>query len=296
MTSLPLRHQGKVRDSFDGTTTPRTFLIVATDGLSTHNVVHKSVVPGKGQILTAMTVFWATEVFIGIPHHVVAFGKRIYDHLPRDRSYPPDLHLRSLVVKELKMSPHEFVERWRMGGSLWTKYYSRGLPDPYGLSLPPGLQLMSPLDPPAFTPTNKSDTDDPENSLEVERDCPEEVRVVRAAHSQGRAWALRCGFEILDAKAEVGRDSDGVVRLGDEFLTGDCCRIARASEIVIGKNPPWADKEIFRQDAERQWGGATSGPPLEFSDEVIKKGMAAYSDVFEALSGSSLQNFWDNHD
>ncbi len=289
---LPLRHQGKVRDSFNGTLTPHTFLMVATDHASTHNVEHVSLIPTKGQILTALTVFWILEVLADIPHHVVAYGRKIYEHLPRDRNYPNDLHLRALIVLVLMMSPHEFIFRARMAGSLWKKFYSKGLPNPYGLDLPPGLQLMSPFDGSISTPTDKSATDEPENSAEIERSCPEEVVLMREVYRRGRTHAASVGIDIVDFKGEAGRDQDGHCRLADEFLNGDCCRFVRMNQIVIGQDPPWADKEILRQNAELQWGGKTTGLPLVFPDTVIGATVGAYRDMFQVLArGRTLEQF-----
>ncbi len=291
LSVLPLRHQGKVRDSFNGTLTPLTFLQLQTDAMSTHNVMHLSDIPGKGEILTALTVFWTLDALADIPHHVMAYGRNIYDHLPRDRSYPEGTHLRGLIVRELNMSPHEFIVRARMAGSLWAKYYSKGMPNPYGLELPVGLQLMSPFDPPIFTPTEKSETDPPERSSEVEASCSEEVSLMREVYRRGRKVAASVGVDIVDFKGEAGRDQDGQVRLADEFLTPDCCRFVLESQIVIGRNPPWMDKEIVRQEAELLWGCQKSGPPLTFSPQVIKATIGAYRDFFQRVTGRTLEQF-----
>jgi phosphoribosylaminoimidazole-succinocarboxamide synthase len=285
-----LFHQGKVRDTYR-TDVPGTLLVVATDRLSTHNVVHESLVPAKGQILTALTVFWGEEVLLGITSHLLAFGQRIYDYLPADRTYPDDLHLRGIIVDRLTMIPYEMIFRGRMAGSLWKDFYRHGLPNPYGAMIPPGLQLMDPFETPVFTPTEKSEDDDPVSALTVEREYPRAVKLARDVYQQGRMYALRRGLEIVDAKIEMGLNECDSVVLADEFLTPDCCRFVYNSDIEPGKEPPWADKEIFRQDAVRQWGWASSGPPLTFPEEVIAEGAAAYCGVFETLTGQTLEEF-----
>lgn len=90
---------------------------------------------------------------------------------------------------------------------------------------------------------------------------------------------------------ECGRDKDGILYLADEWLTGDSSRFVDINDIVLGKMPPWKDKEILRQDAVKQWVG---GPkvPLEFSDEVLKKTSDAYHEIFEQLTGGTLEQFW----
>jgi len=291
MDCLPLRYQGKVRDSFNGTTMPDTFLIVATDAVSTHNVAHKSLVPDKGQLLNALSIFWIQEALKDIPHHIVAFGKEIYAHLPKGRAYPEDLHLRAIVVKELDMVPVEFIYRKRLAGSLYDKFYSKGLLNPYGIELEPNLSLMHPFDNPLFTPTTKTKTDDPLNTFTVEYLCPEETELTYGVYAAGFAYAKKRGIEIIDTKMECGRDKDGVLCLGDEWLNGDSSRFVDPDIIALDKMPPWQDKEIVRQDAVKQWAG---GPkvPLEFSDEVLRKTSQAYHDIFEQLTGGTLEQFW----
>lgn len=288
--NLSLLHQGKVRDTF-ATNTPGTRLIVATDGVSTHNVAHLSPIPMKGWVLNAASIFWATEVFPDIPTHIIAYGFGIYEFLPKDRIYPPDLHLRSIVARDLRMDPYEYIFRARMAGSLWNNYYKLGLPNPYGLDLPEGLQLMSLFDQPIFTPTEKSETDDPVESDVIEDAYSDSVALMREVYRRGREFALKRGIDIIDFKGEAGRDTDGVLRLGDEWLTGDCCRFVRSEDIVIGQEPPWMDKELVRQAAMKQWNGDKNRPPLTFSPEVLSKTSEAYLDLFQTLTGLSLPQY-----
>ncbi len=291
MDCLPLRHQGKVRDSFNGTTTPGTFLIVTTDAISTHNVQHKSCVPDKGKILNALSIFWIQEVLKDIPHHVVAFGKEIYNHLPKNKKYPEDLYMRGIIVKELEMIPVEFIYRKRLAGSLYDKFYKNGLQNPYGIELEPNLPLMHAFDVPVFTPTTKTETDDPLDSFTVEYLCPKEIALTLSVYQLGFDYAKDCGIEIIDTKMECGRDKDGVLCLGDEWLTGDSSRFVASGVTALGKTPPWQDKEIVRQDAVKQWAG---GPkvPLEFSDKVLQKTSGVYHDIFTKLTGVTLEQFW----
>jgi phosphoribosylaminoimidazole-succinocarboxamide synthase len=107
----------------------------------------------------------------------------------------------------------------------------------------------------------------------------------------GYDFALSKGIEIIDFKAEVGIDSSGQIRLGDEWLTGDCCRFVETDKIVVGQEPPWADKQIVRDAAVELWGGKKSGPPLEFPEDVIQKCSSAYRNVFERITGNTLEGF-----
>ncbi len=292
LDNLELWHQGKVRDTYVIPDHPDKLLVVATDRISTHDVVHHNAVPGKGEILTAMTVFWQHCVFRNIPTHIVVFGRDIYEYLPKDRVYPDNLHLRSIVVRKLEMIPFELIFRVRMAGSLW-RAYREGKPNPYGLVLPDGMQLMDQFAEPVFTPTEKSETDDPVASTLLTEDARYQGAVALAlrAYNQGRLYAYGQGIEIIDAKFEVGLDADGNPVLADEWLTGDCGRFVRSSDIRIGKEPPWMDKEIFRQEAALQWGPDGKKYPLVFPEEVVVAGTAAYREVFALPSRSTLEEF-----
>ncbi|MFC1615111.1 phosphoribosylaminoimidazolesuccinocarboxamide synthase [Patescibacteria group bacterium] len=291
LSCLPLRHQGKVRDSFNGTTTPGTFLIVATNAISTHNVAHKSLVPDKGQLLNALSIFWKLEALKDVRTHIVAFGWDIYKHLPKGRSYPDDLHLRAVVVKVLDMVPVEFIYRDRLAGSLYDKFYTKGLPNPYGIELEQGLQLMHKFDTPIFTPTDKSETDEPLNSSDVALKYSEATSITRNVYELGFDYAKARGIDIIDTKEEGGYAEDGEFYLGDEWLNGDSSRFVASDAIIVGKMPPWQDKEIARQWAIKHWAGGKK-VPLEFPDVVLQQTSAAYHGIFEQLTGGTLEQFW----
>lgn len=286
-------HQGKVRDTFL-TVVPGALLLVATDQISTHNVVHESRIPLKGQVLTAISKFWSHELCDEdiVRHHILASGQGIRDFLPKiDRPYPEDIHLRSIVVKELRMTPIEFIFRRRMAGSFWGDCYSKGIPNPYGVELPDGLEFMSPIEPAIFTPTDKSETDDPLNANAVRLTYPWQVEVAEELYRRGIKHALRCGIDIIDTKLEIGIDQYGDVIVGDEILTPDSSRFVQSADIVVGQEPPWADKQIVRDEAVRLWGGKKKGPPLTFSKEIIERTTETYLRVFRQLTGMSLADF-----
>lgn len=292
VSSLELIHQGKVRDSYAIPGYPDHMLMVATDAISTYNVSHVSLVPQKGQLLTALSLFWANERFPNLKTHITAFGREIYDYLSEEE-YPDDLHLRSLVVRKLHMVPYELIGRARMAGSLWSKYYSKGLPNPYGIELPDNLELMSEFDGgPIFTPTDKSVTDEPVPEYVLRAMLnPQIITLAMSTYDYARNYALSKGIDIIDFKIEVGLDAHGYIYLADEWLNGDCCRFVKSDYIEVGKEPEWADKEIFRQDTLRQWDGKKEGPPLVFSPEVIEKGLVAYHWVFRQLTGRPLAQY-----
>lgn len=286
--SLKCLHQGKVRDTYGVPKEPDLLLVYATDRISTHNKVHLSTIKNKGYALTALTIFWMSMQLRGIDTHLVTYGKGIYAYLPGG-DYPADLHLRAIIVRKVVVDPFEMIFRSRMAGSLWKDYYSKGLPNPYGFTLPQGLELMSLFEPTIFTPTEKSETDDPVNTTEIILDYNDAYLVASEAYEQGRAYAATKGIEIIDGKFETSGDM-----LVDECLTPDACRFVRAGTIVVGQEPAWMDKEHVRREAERVWNG---GPkvPLRFSDEVCTETTRIYEEIVHTLTGLTLTGFQEEH-
>jgi phosphoribosylaminoimidazole-succinocarboxamide synthase len=283
---LPLFHSGKVRDTYEIPEHPDLLLMVASDRLSTHNVVHESPVPGKGELLTALTLFWTFDVLRGFKTHLVAWGQEIYHYVPAlDRSMK--LHLRAFVVWRKRPEPIEFIYRRYLAGSL-AEACKRG-EDPYDLHLAADLPRMHRFDEPVFTPTEKSDADDPTSPAGVEREYPASSEVTSLAFESIEKHLASKDITLIDAKFEA----DGAV-LVDEWGTGDCCRLAWTTYIVPGEDPPWLDKEDFRKEAMRMWDGGKK-VPLRFSDEAIRRGISRYKEAFVAITDQHLFAFQRDH-
>jgi phosphoribosylaminoimidazole-succinocarboxamide synthase len=289
-------NQGKTRDLFS--VRPRggrgdMLHIFATNRLSTHNIVHQSEIPKKGEVLTALTVFWLTEVFNAaqIPHHLVDYGKGIYSWLDEAKVvYPRDAHLRSMIVHKLPVKPVEFIFRARMSGSFYKDYYKKGLPDPYGLNIEPGMELMTKFPEPVFTPTEKSETDDPLHSRTVVFLEADAYKLARNAFVLTRNYLSARNIDLIDGKSEVGVGLDGKPCMIDEICTPDCSRYCLSSDVQIGVEPAWLDKELARIEAVRIWGGGTK-VPLIFSSAVVNKLTDTYLGLFESVTGRSLDDF-----
>lgn len=282
-------HQGKVRDTFAVPGRPDLLLLVATDRISTHNIIHRSTIPGKGIALTALSVFWMEKLrkeYL-IPTHLRDYGTGIYGYFPKG-DCPDDLHRRAIIVGKADVIPIEFIFRERMAGSLWKDFYSKGLPNPYGLILPAGLGLMSPFHAPAFTPTRKSEHDEPVPADETERNYPEASELALTAYDVIHDHAFRKGIEIIDGKEEIGIDRvSGRITLIDECGTPDCCRFIEAGSAVVGEEPRWLDKQFVREEAERAWAGGKK-VPLEFTDAVISETSGRYREIVTRLTGVDL--------
>ena len=288
--TLPLFSQGKVRDTFSIPGHDSLLLMVATDRLSTHNIVHRSLIPGKGMILNALSIFWVKEILRYYPTHLMTYGKKIYDYLPVGVSYPEDLHQRAVIVKKLEIIPIEFIWRCRMIGSLYDNFYSKGKENPYGLFLPLNMRKMDCFNVPIFTPTEKSETDDAVLSSEERMNFSRAVHLTRKVYEAGRMYALKKGVDIIDYKGEVGKNGKGKHYIADEILTPDCCRFVLGSDIKIGDDPKWMDKELFRIHARKVWGTGKK-EPIDFPSNVIDKGLERYKNLFEVITGGSLEAF-----
>lgn len=297
LNNIRLIHQGKTRDTYEARTRPGVAnpdrLIVATNRLSTHNVIHQSVIPYKGEVLTALTVFWMVDVLekAGLSHHIVAYGIRIYDHLPGTRSdYPKDLHHRAIIVRHLDMLLVEFVFRAYLAGSLYDKYYSKRFHNPYGIFIEAGMSVMSEFKPPIFTPTDKSETDEPLRAVEVDGMYPDATMLASKAFDITRAYMRSRGLEQIDGKLEIGLDQDGNPVIGDEHSL-DSTRVCELNAIKPGTLPAWFDKQMARDEAERIWGSGQK-VPLEFSPKLVTKLSDRYLEGFERIVGMPLGQFW----
>lgn len=278
---LPHSHSGKVRDTYLVPAHPELLLMVASDRISTHNVVHKSLVPQKGELLTALSVFWHKSGLLGNTH-IVAAGNGIWKYLD-SRRFDGELEKRALIVKRAKPIPVEFVWRRYLTGSL-EKAYQRG-EDPYGIVLPADLPNMYRFPNPIFTPTDKSATDDPLLASDVTfHHAAAVIRTCNAFLAMER-YLLSVGITLIDGKFEATNDM-----LIDEFGTGDCCRMAWTAHMEEGKTPPWLDKEIIRAAAEAMWQGGKK-VPLTFPEYVTAEGIRRYHDAFEAITRKSLKDF-----
>ncbi|PIP55672.1 MAG: hypothetical protein CO183_02525 [Candidatus Zambryskibacteria bacterium CG_4_9_14_3_um_filter_42_9] len=289
--SLPLVYQGKIRETYS---LPNgNLLVVASDRLSTHNIVHKSTVSLKGEIISALTIFWIREILDAnqIQHHLIASGRNIYEYLPEKYSDNLNsLQYRAIVVKKLEMLPVEFIFRGYLAGSLYKEFYAKRRFNPYGIILPARLPRMKLFDEPLFTPTDKSETDDPLNTEEIESKYQKATEIARRSYKLIRKFLNKIGIELVDGKFELGVDNHGSILLADEIATPDSCRFCLLKDIEAGRGLAWLDKQIARNEAERIWGNGEK-VPLEFSNNITLKLLCTYLEVFKLITGSTLEEF-----
>jgi phosphoribosylaminoimidazole-succinocarboxamide synthase len=268
---------GKVREIFE--LDDARLLLVASDRISTFDVVLPTEIPDKGRVLTGLSAFWFGRTRHIVENHVLAL---------RDDG-------RSTEVRRLNMLPIECVVRGYLTGSGWKDYQATGATS--GHVLPEGLRDSDRLPSPIFTPATKAQEGHDENIgrdqatelvgaellAEVERVCLELYRF-------GSEHAAERGIILADTKFELGLDDENRLVLGDEALTPDSSRFWPADGYEPGRSQPSFDKQYVRDYCETLgWDKTDPGP--ELPDEVVAGTRARYVEAFERLTGSSFDAY-----
>jgi phosphoribosylaminoimidazole-succinocarboxamide synthase len=277
LDSLPLLASGKVREMYE---VGDRILMVASDRISTYDVVHPTPIPGKGQVLTGISVFWFDRTEQICRNHVVSYTE-----------VPKEARGRALLVERLEMFPVECVARGYLTGSGWKDYQATGAV--CGIELPPALQESQQLPEPIFTPATKADVGDHDENVDFDRaaeilgDRPllEELRrLTLELYSFAADHARERGIILADTKFEFGRSSDGAIVLGDEVLTPDSSRFWPADSYEVGRGQPSFDKQFVRDWASGSgWDKAPPAPALP--DDVVDGTRQRYADAYERITG-----------
>jgi phosphoribosylaminoimidazole-succinocarboxamide synthase len=276
---LPLLGAGKVRDNYD--LGGKRILMVASDRISTFDAVHPTAIPGKGQVLTGMSVFWFELTREIVPNHVISFVADV----------PASVRGRALVVERLAMLPVECVVRGYLSGSGWKDYERSG--EVCGIALPAGLRESEQLPKPLFTPATKAELGDHDENIDFEgvvraigdRDLAERVRDASiAVYMRAAEHALERGIILADTKFEFGLAPDGKLVLGDEVLTPDSSRFWPADGYEPGRPQPSFDKQPVR-DWATESGWDRSPPAPAIPDEIVAGTGARYRDAYERIVG-----------
>ena len=291
--SLPLLARGKVRDNY--AVGEDRILMVASDRLSAFDVIMGEPIPGKGEILTKMALWWFDRLGHICPNHLTG-------EAPESVVTPaevPQVQGRSMLVQRLKPVPVEAVVRGYLAGSGWKEYQEsrtvRGVP------LPEGLTNASKLARPIFTPAAKAAAGEHDENISYERvvevvgpALAQQMRDVSIAiYETAAAIALEKGMIIADTKFEFGLDEAGTLVLMDEVLTPDSSRYwpveGYAAALASGANPPSYDKQFVRDWLEatkvngKPWDKTPPAPRLPA--EIIEKTAAKYREALERLTG-----------
>ena len=230
VSDLRLIASGKVREIYE---LDDQLLLVASDRISTYDVVHPNPIPGKGAVLTAISTFWFEQTSELVPNHLVSVTDGV----------PDDVRGRAMVVKKLSMLPVEAIVRGYITGSGWKDYQQTGSVS--GVALPAGLRESEQLPEPIFTPSTKADVGHDE-AIDFERaaeligdgDLTERLRDASiAVYQHAAAHARARGIILADTKFEFGLDADGRLTLGDEACTPDSSRFWPADGYEPGQRP-----------------------------------------------------------
>jgi len=271
---VELVHSGKVRDLYaDGD----DIIMVASDRVSVYDVVLPTPIPGKGRILTQLSLWWFGELADVIANHVIS-GDDV----------PAEWAGRAIRCRRLRMLPVECIARGYLAGLGLASYREAGTVS--GVRLLPGLDEGSRLPEPAFTPTTKATAghDEPMTHAELAALVGQGVaaqleRATLEVYQRGAALAAMRGIIIADTKLEFGLDADGTLTLADEVLTPDSSRFWLASEWQPGRPQRSLDKQFVRDwSAGLDWDRTPPGPAIP--PDVVAATQARYQSLYSRLT------------
>jgi phosphoribosylaminoimidazole-succinocarboxamide synthase len=290
--SLPLLARGKVRDNY--AVGDDRILMVASDRLSAFDVIMGEPIPGKGELLTRMALFWFDKLGHLCPNHLTG-------QAPETVVTPaevPQVRGRSMLVKRLKPIPVEAVVRGYLAGSGWKEYQeSQAI---CGVKLPAGLKNAGKLPAPIFTPAAKAEAGEHDENISYQQvadligsGLAAKIRDISIAiYQEAAAIALTKGMIIADTKFEFGLDERGTLVLMDEVLTPDSSRYwpveGYEQAYRDGANPPSYDKQFVRDWLEqvridgKPWN--KKPPPPRLPQDVIDKTAAKYREALQRLT------------
>jgi phosphoribosylaminoimidazole-succinocarboxamide synthase len=274
---LPLVASGKVREIYD---LGDRLLLVASDRISTYDVVHPNGIPDKGNVLTGISAFWFNKTGHIVPNHYISATDGV----------PDEVRGRAMAVQKLKMLPVECVVRGYITGSGWKDYGATGKVS--GIELPPGLRESQKLPTPIFTPSTKADEGhdeaiDIEQAGEIlgDRELAGRLRDVSIAlYSFAADLAAQRGVILADTKFEFGINQAGELILGDEALTPDSSRYWPAAGYEPGHGQPSFDKQFVR-DWASSTGWDKTPPAPAVPEDVVAGTRAKYVEAYELITG-----------
>ncbi len=293
MTIQGLTHlrSGKVRDLYD--IDADHLLLVASDRVSTYDVIHPTPIPDKGRVLTGIAAFWFDRLDPIVPNHLVSTS--VAD-LPAELSDQRDeLAGRFMLCRKVEVVPFECVVRGYLAGSGWREYQQGGRV--CGVPLREGLREADRLDEPIFTPATKAEDGDHDENVSFEvmasgvgEDLAAQLRELSLElYAAGAEHAAAQGIILADTKFEFGL-RDGQIVLADEVLTPDSSRYWPADTWQPGTNPPSFDKQFVR-DYATSTGWDRTPPAPELPPDVVAQTRAKYLEAFERITGRTFDDW-----
>ncbi len=280
--SLILR--GKVREVHD--VGDGRLVMVTSDRISAYDVVMPTEIPGKGQVLTGLSIHWFARMADLVPNHLL--GWRLSE-MP-DGWRKKELAGRVMLVKALDMLPVEAVVRGYLIGSGWRDYQETGATS--GVALPAGLQQADKLPEPIFTPAAKAEVGEHDENITMDDvvrtvgpDLAEQLKQTSIAiYERAAADCAEAGIILADTKFEMGTDAGGTLTLGDEVCTPDSSRFWPADTWRPGTSPPSFDKQYLRDWLDQSgWDHTPPGP--ELPADVVAGTQQRYIEAYERITG-----------
>ena len=281
---LPMIGRGKVRDIYSAD--EKHLLLVTTDRLSAYDVILPDPIPGKGEVLTRISLFWFRMMSDIIDNHLTELS---IDDVVADKDLCDLLRNQTLVVKRLKPLPIEAVVRGYLIGSGWRDYLDTG--QVCGIDLPAGLLQAEKLPQTLFTPASKAEAGDHDENISFNRvvdligeNLANRVRDVSIEiYERAAAYALQRGIIIADTKFEFGLDDEGRLHIIDEVLTPDSSRFWPVDEYEVGTSPPSFDKQFVRDYLDTlDWDKTAPGP--ELPTELLEQTAAKYREALDRMT------------
>jgi phosphoribosylaminoimidazole-succinocarboxamide synthase len=265
---------GKVRDLY--TNDRGELLIVASDRISAFDYILPTLIPGKGELLTKLSLFWFDFLKDVVPNHIIT------------TEVPSEVAGRAVIVKPLIMFPVECVARGYLTGSGWAEYQKSQ--SVCGIKLPAGLSDGSKLPEPIFTPATKAEDGEHDENITFEQcvgiigEQASEIlrKLTISLYSKAHDYAASKGIILADTKFEFGIDPEGRICLGDEALTSDSSRFWEATT-----------RDSFDKQFVRNWlinsGWDRNSTPPALPDDVVKKTQERYASAYQLLTGKALK-------
>jgi len=270
-------HSGKVRDLY---LTPNdTLLMVASDRISAFDYVLPNLVPNKGKILTAISLFWFSK--LTVPNHLISVD------------VPSEVAGRAIEVKKLKMLQIEAVVRAYLTGTAWLEYQATG--EVCGIQLPAGLTNGSKLAEPIFTPATKAELGEHDENISyakvVELIGTELAEKLKSTSidifNQASEILNKAGFTLIDTKFEFGLDEKNQLTLADEALTPDSSRYCNTAEMKPNELAASFDKQLVRNWLLANWDKDSGAKPPELPVEILELTAKRYQEVLDRLTAIS---------
>ncbi len=298
MTTLPgwqHAYSGKVRDLYTSEAHPGRMLVVASDRISAFDHVLEPGIPGKGALLTQLSLWWFGQLD-EVPNHLVGASALRHTQgpkatVPEPPTVPEFIEGRAMLVKQLDMFPIECVVRGYLTGSGWKEY--QATQSVCGVALPGGLSDGDRLPEPIYTPAWKAPMGEHDENITFERTAElvgaETAAALRELSLQifGRASTIAedRGVILADTKFEFGADADGTITLADEVLTSDSSRYWDADLYAAGDRASSFDKQIVRNWLLEHWDPSAGSPP-RLPQVVIERTAARYRELIDRLTAA----------